>query len=375
MSEQKSIAQVIELAGERFNQIAPPHMKYEAEKGFAIQILKNNDYLMSIAQACPSSLQQAITNVAAIGLSLNPAEKQAYLISRTIKTKDANGKDRYEKRIFLEPSYVGLCKLATDSGSIEWVHAAAVYDADEFMDSGPGEKPTHKYQAFKPRGQMVGVYCTAKTKGGDYLTTMMDMQKILSIRDRSEAWKAKMDGKVKTGGPWETDFEEMAKKSVVRQAFKMWPRTDERRMAMLAQAVELSNQNEGFEPILTSPTIKENTMEQKEYFDQLIEKNDAIGMFVFVKSLRDNNQDNVVTNLYHSFEKGQKGKYQRIVDTLLSAGESQFRDYLDNMRAAIHADDQPGFQQLAEELSPDAMKLVESMLTVQEKSTYKRWAA
>ncbi len=223
MIESKSIAEVIEIAGERFKQIAPVHMKYESEKGFAIQILKNNDYLMSIAQASPTSLQQAITNVAAIGLSLNPAEKQAYLITRTIKTKDANGKDKWEKRIFLEPSYVGLCKLATDSGSIEWVHAAAVHENDTFINNGPGEKPLHQYQAFKDRGPMVGVFCTAKTSKGDYLTTDMDMAQIESVRDRSEAWKANKSG------PWATDFKEMARKTVVRNAFKMWPRTDERR--------------------------------------------------------------------------------------------------------------------------------------------------
>lgn len=364
MSEQRSIAQVIELAGERFNQIAPAHMKYDAEKGFAIQLLKNNDFLMQAAQQSPASLQQAITNVAAIGLSLNPAEKLAYLITRSVKTGD----NKWENRVFLEPSYMGFIRLATDSGSIEWVHTSCVYEKDQFEDNGAGEKPTHKYNAFsKERGEFVGVYCVAKTKGGDYLTTLMDRANVESIRDRSDAWKR---GKK---GPWASDFEEMAKKSVIRQAFKTWPRTDERRMAMLANAIELSNQNEGFDPILTTPNIGENSLEQKQYFDQMIEHSDALGMYVFVKSLRDKGQDNIVTNLYHSFEKGQKGKFQRIVDQLLQSGESQFRDYVDGIRSAIHNEDQAGYAQLAEELPSDAIALVDVALNVQEKAIKAKW--
>lgn len=351
MSESKSIAQVIEMAGERFKQIAPQHMKYESEKGFAIQLLKNNDYLMGVAMASPASLQQAITNVAAIGLSLNPAEKQAYLITRTVKTKDANGKDKWDKRIFLEPSYVGLCKLATDSGSIEWIHSAAVHDKDDFIDNGPGEKPTHKYQAFKDRGPMVGVFCTAKTAKGDYLTTVMDMAQIESVRDRSEAWKSNKSG------PWATDFKEMAIKTVVRNAFKRWPRSDERRYAMLTEAVNLSNENEGFEPIQTTPNLASATPQQKEYFDGLIEKGDGLGMYVFHLAMREIS-DNVWINLYHTFPKGHKGKYQKVVDELCEKGRSIMTDIATGLREAVASGDDMSAKELTDSLSPDALSVL-----------------
>lgn len=364
-NEPKNIAEVIEFAGERFKQIAPQHMKYDAEKGFAIQLLKNNDYLMGVAQSSPASLQQAITNVAAIGLSLNPAAKEAYLITRTIKTKDSKGADKWESRIFLEPSYVGLCKLATDSGSIEWVHAAAVHANDDFIDNGPGEKPTHKYQAFRDRGEMVGVFCTAKTTKGDYLTNVMDMQQIISVRDRSEAWKKKVKeeakGKTYSGGPWETDFKEMARKTVVRNAFKLWPRTDERRYSMLAEAVSLSNENEGFETIQTTPNIRQPTPQQKEHFDHLLEKGDALGMFAFARAMRDID-DGLLTNLYHSFPKGQKGKYQKLFDDLCGRGQSIFMDIVDGLRQAIQTGDEMAAKELTESLADDVLKAVESAI-------------
>ena len=67
---------------DRFLAIAPENMKFEAEKGFALQALKNNDSLAATVQNDIVSFQMAITNVAAIGLSLNPAEKLAYLLPR-----------------------------------------------------------------------------------------------------------------------------------------------------------------------------------------------------------------------------------------------------------------------------------------------------
>lgn len=363
MSEAKSIAEVIEFTGERFKSIAPSYLKYDAEKGFAIQLLNNNQYLMQAAQASPASLQQAITNVAAIGLSLNPAEKLAYLITRNIKIKNGN-KDEWVSRIFLEPSYMGLIRLATDSGSIEWCKADVVYSQDEFFDNGPGEKPTHRYQAFKDRGEIVGVYCTAKTCKGDYLNTLMDMQAICSIRDRSESYKRSKSG------PWVSDFIEMAKKTVIRNAFKTWPRTDERRFAMMAEAVHISNENEGFEPIQTEPNLATITPDQKAYFDQLIEKSDSIGMFLFELSMREQSEAAWI-NLYHSFPKGSKGKYQRVVEELCQKGRSLLTDMADQVRMGIESNDDLAVKEIVENASQAEMDYITDQLSREEQTALK----
>ena len=349
--QQLSIADVIQKSEARFRELAPKNMQWEGELGFAMQILKNNDYLMGVAKSAPESLQYAITNVAAIGLSLNPAEKQAYLIPRTVKAGN-----QFQSRVFLEPSYIGLCKLATDSGSIDWVHANVVYAADTFIDNGPGEKPTHKYEAFKPRGDAAGVFCTAKTTKGDYLTTVMPIDDINSIMERSESVKSYRAGKTKSGGPWISDFKEMAKKTVVRNAFKMWPKTN---MHRLAEAIELSNQNEGFEPFVTAPVMGQFTAEQKNYFDQLISSSDGLGMYVFQQTLQD---QSAFTNLYHSFEKGTKGKYQAVVDELLRKGQASVSDYRTELSMAAHQGDDLRANELLSELSDDQYKIVESRL-------------
>lgn len=347
------IAKVIQETEERFLSIAPAHMKYDTEKGFAIQILKGNSYLMKVATESPESLQQAITNIAAIGLSLNPAEKLAYLIPRNVKV--AQGK--WQSRVFLEPSYMGLIRLATDSGSIKWAQAYCAYANDTFEDNGPGDKPTHSFKAFaklEQRGDFVGVYCVAKTQDGDYLTTTIPAEEVFGIRDRSEGYKAYLEKKVTC--PWVTDFTEQAKKTVIRRAFKTWPRTDERRMAMLAAAVELSNQNEGFEPILSSPNLGEYTADQKAYLDQLLVNNDKVGMYGFWRSI----DESVRNNLYHSFEKGSKGKYQRLIDELDLAGGAIVKDIAEEIEDAT--DDSVILENI-EGLSDDVLRVLKERLS------------
>jgi recombination protein RecT len=352
-----AVAEVIEITEPRFKSIAPSWMNYDCEKGFAIQILKNNDYLMGAAMGHPGSFQQAITNVAAIGLSLNPAEKLAYLICRNVKTKDQNNRDIWQRRIFLEPSYMGLCKLATDSGSILWLQADIVYENDVFIYNGPGEKVTHTIKGDNEftaiRGNIVGCYCTAKTKDGDFLVTRMPINEILTIRDRSEAWKKNQSG------PWKTDFLEQIKKTVVRRAYKMLPKTNDKR---LAEAVNLSNENEGFEPILTSPETNSFSDTEKQYFDQMISKGDSLGMYVFVQTT----EEQMFINLYHSFVKGEKGKYQKLIDAMTAKGKTIFLDYLASIRSAIDNEDETGLIQYTSEVDNSTIELIKKELSLEQ---------
>lgn len=302
MAEQKKDIQLVEVldkAADRFEN-APVGMTFEREKSYVVQLFRQNDYLEKTAKSNPLSLLSAMSNVASIGLSLNPAKKQAYLVPR-------NG------QICLDPSYMGLCDLATQSGMIEFVQAKIVYANDTYENQGIDKEPHHKYDPFKERGEIVGAYCVAKTSDGDYLTTEMSKEKIDAIRDRSEAAKR---GK----GPWFTDYEEMAKKTVIRNAFKTWPKTET--LERLEAAVDLSNRNEGFESIVSSPELHDYSPEQKKHFDYLIEKADAIGMHCFMSSL----DHGVQASLYNSFEKGTITKYKGIVSSLQQKGFSQLVD-------------------------------------------------
>lgn len=222
---------------DNFNILASDRgVNFDKEAGFAIQLLSGSDFAMKAAMNNRQAVCDAITNIAAIGISLNPAKKQAYLVPR-------------KNKICLDISYIGLIDLAVDSGSIMWAQANVVREHDSFIINGFDKPPTHGHDPFagaQARGSIKGAYVVVKTCDGEYLTHTMDIAAIYSVRDRSEAWKAG------NSGPWKTDEGEMIKKTVVKQAYKYWPKTD--RTERLDEAIHhLNTEGEGFSAINNQP--------------------------------------------------------------------------------------------------------------------------
>lgn len=211
-------------------------LNFEREAEFAIQTITANDYSMKLAVQNRQSVVNAVTNIAAIGISLNPAKKQAYLVPR-------------DGRICLDISYIGLMDLAMNTGAIRWAQSELVYTSDNFSLNGFDKPPTHSYNPFsKDRGEVIGVYVVVKTADGDYLTETMSVDEVNAIRDRSSAWKAWISKQKSC--PWVTDWGEMAKKTCVKRAYKYWPKTER-----LEEAIHYLNTegNEGLSTINGKP--------------------------------------------------------------------------------------------------------------------------
>ncbi|MFA3778518.1 recombinase RecT [Yersinia sp. 1652 StPb PI] len=173
------------------------------ESQFAVQLFQRNEYLTKTAIANPASAQNAIINVAAIGITLNPASKLAYLVPR-------------DGMVCLDISYMGLLHLAQATGAIKWGQCKLVYSNDTYESNGLDCAPTHKYNTFGDRGTVVGGYCTIKTPDGDYLTEEMSLAEIKATEATSKA----------KNGPWKNFWEEMARKTIVKRASKYWPRRE-----------------------------------------------------------------------------------------------------------------------------------------------------
>lgn len=204
---------LIEPARDAFDSVlSDKSLSFEREAGFAVQVISGSDYAFKIARQNPQSVINAVTNVAAIGISLNPIKRQAYLVPR-------------DGKICLDISYLGLADLAIGSGSIRWVQAGIVRGNDNFRLSGYDKPPVHEYDPFATdRGDIRGVYVVVKTLDGDYLTHAMRIDAVWDIRDRSSAWKGFVSKGTKC--PWVTDEEEMVKKTCVKQASKYWPKVE-----------------------------------------------------------------------------------------------------------------------------------------------------
>lgn len=211
----------IQKAKDRFAKVAAATVNYDRESIFAMQALMKNDFAMKTANKNPQSVHMAMINVASTGLTLNPANGYAYLVPR-------------DNAIHLDISYKGLIKIATDTGSVEWARADVVYEQDSFVYHGPAAIPIHTADPFKKdRGEIIGVYCIAKTSGGDVLTEVMDRAEIDKIRSKSMA----------RSGPWVDWFVQMCKKAVIKRASKTWPYTEQ--SERIGQAIEIANESEG----------------------------------------------------------------------------------------------------------------------------------
>jgi len=226
MSTELTIYDYLYAAREDFNTISlvEKHVRWEEECEFAKQAIVRNDRL----QKCiPWTVQDAIKNVASIGLTLNPALGLAYLVPEY--SKGLNGQE-----CLLRLSSKGLVRLATDCGVIRLAKAEIVKELDEFTYNGIFEMPTHKMNPFKDRGATIGVYCVAKLTTGEYITDVMDM---------ADIEKCKAAAKIKD--VWVNWFEEMAKKSIIKRAQKQWPKSDGARRFEMAVAYD--NAKEGID--------------------------------------------------------------------------------------------------------------------------------
>ncbi|WP_286075646.1 recombinase RecT [Stenotrophomonas sp. 59] len=211
----------IQKSQERFLEVAASSVNYKRESMFALQALMKTDFAMQVANKNPVSVQMAMINVASTGLTLNPANGYAYLVPR-------------DRAIHLDISYKGLIKIATDTGSIEWARADVVYERDSFAYHGPAALPEHTANPFNTdRGEIIGVYCIAKTHAGDILTEVMDRAEIDKVRSKSMA----------KSGPWVDWFVQMCKKAVIKRASKTWPYTEQ--SGRIDQAIEIANTSEG----------------------------------------------------------------------------------------------------------------------------------
>jgi len=178
------------------------------ESQFALQAVRATPML----QKCDIvSLQEAVMQVAYVGLTLNPLLGYCYLVPFKNENSGAlNAK--------LMIGYKGMIKLGTDEASVRAVEAEVIYERDEFfIEHGTVPRIIHRIKAFntKERGEPIGAYC---------ITTLASGQKTFEIMDRDQIMKCKAVAKTKN--VWEGPFGmEQWKKTVVRRAWKRWPRT------------------------------------------------------------------------------------------------------------------------------------------------------
>jgi recombination protein RecT len=123
------------------------------------------------------------------------------------------------------PGYRGLLSLARRSGEISTIQAHCVYEDDAFVYRyGLDPKLDHTPSPKPDRGPMLYVYAVCRLKDGGAQFDVMTKSEIDAHRDRySRAAKS---------GPWQTEYPEMAKKTVLRRVCKLLPASVELQTAV-----------------------------------------------------------------------------------------------------------------------------------------------
>lgn len=163
----------------------------------------------------PRSLLIACSKAAADGLVLDGRE--AALV--------VNFKGEVEYR----PMMRGLLKLAWQSKEIKGLVVEIVRKGDLFrhMPTNLVEPIKHEINHENDRGDPYVVYALAELVGGGIVHEVMSVADVNRIRDRSDAWKAFKTDKIKST-PWQTDWSEMARKTVFRRISKFLPSSTDR---------------------------------------------------------------------------------------------------------------------------------------------------
>ncbi len=219
---------MLQRSYDRIAEAAPAHLTPER----MIQVVSAMIYRTPTLQECdPASIVNAVIRSASLGLDLDPALNEGFLIPRyndKIKAKECQ----------FQIGYQGLRKLAMNTGRVNYIHSRLIRQRDSFHYEFNPDLVFRHVPAMGNPGPVTAVYCVAKLDTGDHIVEIMTADEIESIHQRSDGYKkAKKNGWTESG-PWVTDWDEMAKKTVLKRTSKSLPRSLE-----LAQAIDHDNED------------------------------------------------------------------------------------------------------------------------------------
>lgn len=161
-----------------------------------------------LAECTPRSFMGALMNAAQLGLEPNTPLGQAYLIPF---------KNKGVMEVQFQIGYKGLIDLAYRSGEFLSIYAKEVYENDEFeYEFGLEPKLIHK-PATSNRGEVVAYYAVFKLVNGGFGFEVMSKDDIMA---HAKKYSQNYDSKY---SPWTNNFDEMAKKTVLKKVLKYAP--------------------------------------------------------------------------------------------------------------------------------------------------------
>jgi recombination protein RecT len=212
----KAVIHLIESQKSQIARALPKHLSADRMARIVLTEIRRTPKLL---QCDKMSLLGAVIQCAQLGLEPGSGLGHAYLIP-------------YGKECKLIPGFKGLIDLARRSGHIETISARVVREKDQF-DFAYGDDERIIHVPFRGKAEDAGpityVYAIAKMVGGGIQREVMSREQIEWVRDRGNK-----------NDVWETDFDEMARKTAVRRICKYLPLSPQ-------MAVALEKDNEAYD--------------------------------------------------------------------------------------------------------------------------------
>ena len=161
-----------------------------------------------LAECTPMSFIAAMMNAAQLGLEPNTPLGQAYLIPY---------KNKNQLECQFQIGYKGIIDLAYRTGQMQMIQAHAVHEFDDFeYEYGLNPKLIHR-PGDGNRGEITYFYGLFKLVNGGFGFEVMNREAMEAFAQQySQSYGSQYS-------PWVKNFEDMAKKTVIKKALKYGP--------------------------------------------------------------------------------------------------------------------------------------------------------
>ena len=237
--KKQTMGDIIEKMMPTMQEMLPKHMSPERMSRLALTLYKNQ----KLKNCDPMSFIGAVLESVQLGLEPNTSLGEAYIIP-------------YKNMATFQMGYRGLIKLAHNTGQYNTIYAHEVYPNDEFRYQLGLNKELHHVPADIPEGKPRYYYAVYKLKNGGYDFVAWSRDKIIMhAAQYSAGYQSKKES------TWDTAFDDMAKKTVLKQVLKYAPKSVE-----LADALE---KDETVRKDITEESIRVIDLEEDVKGDQV----------------------------------------------------------------------------------------------------------
>ena len=203
MSNKLTVVDGIKKMEGEFKNALPEHIKSE----------KFTRNVVTVLNSTPELLEDNVDKKSLYGSVMKAAQHGLIVDGREAALVSFMNKKTGTRMVNYIPMVGGLMKLVRNSGEVSVISTHVVKENDVFdYELGDNERMVHK-PALTNRGKTIGAYSIVTLKDGEKSREWMDVEQINAIRDR----------KGYVNPVWNTDYDEMCRKTVFRRHAKRLP--------------------------------------------------------------------------------------------------------------------------------------------------------